>query len=122
MNATDTNTSGAKTLSPAESQMLQSSLFMMAQARGDHPDGPPALTSTPTMAKLYRAFRRRWQLGLGIAAAATFIAIVGVFVAMPPKYNVQMRLRVVARQGGPEDVEFPIFKANMEAMVRSPLV
>jgi hypothetical protein len=41
---------------------------------------------------------------------------------MPPKYNVTMRVRVVAKQGGPEDVEYPIFKANMESLVKSPSV
>ena len=63
-----------------------------------------------------------FTLALGIAAAATAAAVLAVFFLLPPKYNVTMRVRVVAKQGGPDDIEFPIFKANMEALVRDPLV
>jgi polysaccharide biosynthesis transport protein len=122
MNTTETH-HAMKLPSPAESQLLQSSLLMMAQAHGDNAtSGPPALSATPTMSGLWYALRRRWPLALGIATAATLTAVFGVFFLMPPKYNVKTQLRVVAKQGGPDDVEFPIFKANMEAMVRNPLV
>src|SRR6516165_10620082 len=50
-------------------------------------------------------------------AAALAAAVLAVFFLLPPKYNVTMRVRVVAKQGGPDDIEFPIFKANMEALV-----
>jgi succinoglycan biosynthesis transport protein ExoP len=123
MNATDTNHPGNKAPSAAESQLLQSSLLMMAQAHGDNAaSGPPGLSATPTMSGLWHALRRRWTLGLGIAIIATMTAVLGVFFLMPPKYNVTTRMRIVAKQGGPDDIEFPIFKANMEALVRDRLV
>jgi capsular exopolysaccharide synthesis family protein len=74
------------------------------------------------MSGLLQALRRRWLSALVIAAAATAVAVLAVFFLLPPKYNVTMRVRVVAKQGGPDDIEFPIFKANMEALVRDPLV
>src|SRR5260370_7244189 len=123
MNTIDTNPAASKAPSATESQSLQSSLLMLAQAHGENAAaGPPALSATPTMSGLLQALRRRWPLALGIAAAATAAAVLAVFFLLPPKYNVTMRVRVVAKQGGPEDIEFPIFKANMEALVRDPLV
>lgn len=123
MNTTDTQHAPVKGPTPAESQFLQSSLLAMAAAHGDNGScGPPALASTPTMAALLQALRRRWPLALGVAVIAAVLTVVGVFFIMPPKYNVTMRVRVVAKQGGPEDVEFRIFTANMEALVKSPLV
>ena len=123
MNTIDTNPAASKAPSGTESQSLQSSLLMLAQAHGENAaGGPPALSATPTMSGLLQALRRRWPLALGIAAAATAAAVLAVFFVLPPKYNVTMRVRVVAKQGGPEDIEFPIFKANMEALVRDPLV
>ncbi|MBI1829873.1 MAG: polysaccharide biosynthesis tyrosine autokinase [Planctomycetes bacterium] len=120
MNTTDTAT---KTPTPQESQLLQSSLLMMAQARGEDPaSGPPALSATPTLSGLLRAVVRRWPLALGVAAAAAALTVFAVFTFMPPKFNVTMQMRVVAKQAGADDVEFPIYKANMEALVRNPLV
>jgi uncharacterized protein involved in exopolysaccharide biosynthesis len=123
MNTTETNSAANKAPSAGDSQFLQSTLMRIAQAQGENAaSGPPALAATPTLSGLLHALRRRWLLALGIAVAATAAAVLAVFLLLPPKYNVTMRLRVVAKQGGPEDVEFPIFKANMEAMVRNPLV
>src|SRR6516164_8698028 len=70
---------------------------------------------------------RRWAAGADgdadhVRPAASLAAVLAVFFLLPPKYNVTMRVRVVAKQGGPDDIEFPIFKANMEALVRDPLV
>jgi capsular exopolysaccharide synthesis family protein len=121
MNTPDTQNANVPTA--AESQFLQSSLLAMAQARSDNaPSEPPALSATPTMAGLLRALKRRWGLALGVAVGTTFLAVAAVFLLMPPKYNVALRVRVVAKQGGPEDIEFPIFKASMEALVKRPLV
>src|SRR4051794_15272629 len=101
MNTSETNATG-KLPGGAESQLLQSSLLMMAQAQAESAAaGPPALTATPTISGLWQALRRRWPLALGIAVAAMVTAMVSVFVLMPPKYNVKTQLRVVAKQGGP---------------------
>src|ERR1022692_4334002 len=103
MNTTDTQLAVNKAPTAAESQFLQSSLMMMAQARGDKAASePPALSATPTLAGLLQSLRRRWLLALGIAVAATATAVMAVFFLMPPKYNVTMRVRVVGKQGGPE--------------------
>jgi succinoglycan biosynthesis transport protein ExoP len=123
MNTTDTQHAANKAPSAAESQLLHSSLLMMAQAHGENAaSGPPALSATPTLTGLLHALRRRWPLALGVAVGATAVAVLAVFFFMPPKYNVVLRMRVVAKQAGAEDVEFPVFKANMEALVRDPLV
>jgi polysaccharide biosynthesis transport protein len=114
---------GSTVLNPAESQLLQSSLLAMAQAQGDAgQNGPPALSSTPTLGGLLQALRRRWALAGGLAVAAALIMGIAVFTFMPPKYLATTRFRVAAKQLGAEDIEFPIFKANMEALVKSPLV
>src|SRR5260370_35734705 len=123
MNTIDTNPAASKAPSATESQSLQSSLLMLAQAHGENAAaGPPALSATPTMSGLLQALRRRWPLALGIAAAATAAAVLAAVFPLPPKYNVPMRVRVVAQQGGPEDIQFPIFKANIEGRGRDPLV
>lgn len=110
-------------LNPAESQLLQSSLLAMAHAHGEStPGGPPALSSTPTLPGLLQALKRRWMLGAGLAIAAAIVVAIAVFAVMPPKYLATIRFRVAARQPGVDDVEFPIFKANMESLVKSPLV
>ena len=127
MNSVDTNPATHKTNpsapSAAESQLLQSSLMMMAQAHGDKaPAGPPGLSATPTVSALLQALRRRWMAALGLALIATALAVLAVFTLMPPKYQVTLRMRIVARQAGVDDIEFPIFKANMESLVKSPIV
>src|ERR1022692_3921314 len=123
MNTTDTQHAANKGPSAAESQLLHSSLLMMAQAHGENAaNGPPALSATPTLTGLLHALRRRWPLALGIAVGATAAAVLAVFFFMPPKYNVVLRMRIVAKQAGAEDIEYPVFKANMEALMRDPLV
>ena len=107
-------------LGVAESQLLHSSLLAMAQDGASN--GPPALSTTPTLSGLLQAIKRRWLLALTVAVTLSALMVTMVFIAMPPKYNVSLRLRVIAKQAGGEDIEFPIFKANMEAMVRNPIV
>jgi capsular exopolysaccharide synthesis family protein len=122
MNPSDTQ-NPAKTAHAAESQLLHSSLLALARTQGeDAPSGPPGLSFTPTLTGLLDALRRRWLLAVGVALGAAALLVVGVFVFNPPRYIAGMRIRVNARQAGAEDVEFPIFKANMEALVKSPLV
>jgi capsular exopolysaccharide synthesis family protein len=126
MNPVDTNAATNKNappaLSPADSQMLQSSLWMMAQAQGENAArGPAALSTTPTLAGLWQALQRRWPLALGVSVGATVLAVLAVFFVMPPLYQTSIRIRV-AKQAGAEDVTFAIFTANMEALVKSPLV
>ncbi|MBI2805110.1 MAG: polysaccharide biosynthesis tyrosine autokinase [Planctomycetes bacterium] len=119
----ETNQAAPKSpgLSGADSQFLQSSLLMMANAQGERPTGPPGLSATPTLSALVQALKRRWMLALTVALVASVGTVFGVFQLLPPKYNVQMRVRV-ARQAGVEESNHFIFTANMEAMVKSPLV
>ncbi len=125
MNPVDTNPAANKNapvLSNADSQLLQSSLWAFAQAQGENASGgPPALSTTPTLAGLWQALLRRWLLALGVAVGATALAVLAVFLIMPPLYATSIRVRV-AKQAGAEDVTFAIFTANMEALVKSPLV
>ncbi len=127
MNSVETNATGNKTNGAAplltESQMLHSSLLAMAQGHdGSAGATPPALSATPTLSGLVQAIRRRLLLAFGTAFGLTALFVMAVFLLHPPKYNVNARMRIVARQAGPEDVEYSIFKANMEAMVRNPIV
>lgn len=127
MNSVETNGTTSRTgLTPAnvaDSQMLQNSLLALAQGRSEpESSGPPALSSTPTLSALARAVRRRWLLALSVGLTLAVLTVIAVFLALPPKYNASIRLRVIARTAGPEDIEFPIFKANMEALVRNPIV
>ncbi len=109
-------------LSLADIQMLQTSLMNLSLPQIENgPGARPALTATPTMTGLWHALLRRWPLALGVAFGATALAVLAVFFIMPPLYHTSIRIRV-AKQGGPEDVTFAIFTANMEALVKSPLV
>lgn len=117
------NKAGNAPVSVADSQRLHSSLLAMAQANGDAAsNGPPGLSATPTLSGLLQAVRRRWLLAVTLALTLGISTVLAVFTFHPPQYNVNLRIRVIARLAGAEDVEFPIFKANMEAMVRNPIV
>jgi succinoglycan biosynthesis transport protein ExoP len=95
----------------------------MAQGHNDAESaGPGVLSATPTLSALLHALRRRWLLAITLALTAAIGASVAVFYVLPPKYLVSMRLRVVAKSPGADDIDFPILKANMEALVKSPLV
>ena len=89
---------------------------------------PLALTSTPTMSGLLQALRRRWPLALSLAALATALAVMAVFMIMPAKYPAQVRLHIAARGDmrvfgeGNDEPEFLLYKANMAAMVKSQMV
>jgi len=126
MSTTDTQnakkTPSRPTLNLAESQLVQSSLLAMAQGNGDSAQGPSALSDAPTLSALLQSLRRRWMLAVSLACLATVLTSMAVFSFMPPKYLTSVRLRVAAKQPGTEDIEFPILKANMEALVKSPLV
>lgn len=121
MNAMETNQATEKA---RDTQMLRSSLLKMAQAPGDDSSsaGPPGLSATPTLSGLLHALRRRWQLAVGVACVAAVVGVLAVFYFVPAKYVTTIRVRIAAKQLGAEDVEFPLFKANMEAMVKSPIV
>lgn len=127
MNSVDSNGSATKIggapANSGDSQLLHSSLMALAHANGDgEAKGPPGLSATPTLTGLLQSLRRRWLLALCLSVGLVAATVAGVFVVNPPKYNVTLRIRVVAKQAGADDVEFPIFKANMEAMVRNPIV
>src|SRR5262249_39070252 len=94
---------GSTVLSPAESQMLQSSLMAMAHANADAPTGPPALSSTPTPNGLLHALKRRWLVAVGLALLAATLLVFSVFTLMPPMYKANIRFRVAARVPGAED-------------------
>jgi capsular exopolysaccharide synthesis family protein len=111
------------TPSAGDSQLLQASLLRMAQGQGDNAgSGPPALSATPTLSGLLHTLRRRWALAFGLATVLAAAAVAAVFVFMPPKYVASLRIQISARQASAEDLEFPIFKANMAGLVKSPLV
>lgn len=125
MNPVETNPAANKTMMAmnlSDSQLLQSSAWLMAHGQADKaPQAPAALSATPTMAGLWSALVRRWPVALGAAIGATLLAVLAVFVVMPPLYATNIRIRV-AKQAGPDDITFAIFTANMEALVKSPLV
>ncbi len=109
--------------SAADSQMLHSSLLAMAQGQNDgSSSGPPGLSTAPTLTGLVQAIKRRWALALTAAVVLTAATVAGVFFFHPPKYLVSLELRIVSRQAGPDDSEFPIFKASMESMVKNSIV
>ena len=122
MNPSDTNKAPAAP-SAAESQLLQSSLLRLTQGQDDHANsGPPALSAAPTFSGLLHTLRRRWTFALGLAAALTVVTVAAVFILMPPQYVAAIRIRLLAKQASLEDIEFPLFKANMEALAKSPIV
>ncbi len=114
----DANQTGTKTsTSAAESQLLHSSLLKLTQ--GDKSsNGPSALSTTPTWSGLVQAARRRWPLALGAAVVASVATVLGVFVLLPPRFNVTMRT-TIAKQPGIDESNHAIFTANMEARMKN---
>jgi polysaccharide biosynthesis transport protein len=125
MNSNDTNSASKTPAAPSggDSQLLQTSLLKLAQGQGDGAvSGPPALSATPTLAGLLHTLKRRWAVAFGLATLLSALAVAAVFLVNWPKYVAKIRIQIAARQAGPDDIEFPIYKANMEALVKSPLV
>jgi capsular exopolysaccharide synthesis family protein len=124
MNPVEPNPVANKTMAPinvADSQHLQSSLLMMAQAQNENGSGPPGLSSSPTMAGLWQALQRRWHLAAVVAVGATVLAVAAVFFVLPPQFNAQIRIRI-AKQANNEEGAFALFSAKMEALVKDRLV
>src|SRR5438034_1361615 len=83
---------------------------------------PPGLHATPTLSSLAQALRRRWPLAVGLASVFLILFV------WPSGYTAQARLQVAARPERPlfdtnqgED-DFLLYKANVAAMIKSPLV
>jgi capsular exopolysaccharide synthesis family protein len=91
---------------------------------------PPGLSAAPTFTSLMHALRRRWILAVPLALLAAILAVLAVFVALPPQYVSVLRFKINARPdaqvvwnpGGDDSSEFLLFKATQQAMIASPLV
>ncbi len=125
MNTSDTNQGANKTSAGVNGKMVTMAdseflLSMMAQSRGESAaKEPPGLSMAPTLTGLLQALRRRWVAALLLASAASALTVAAVFLVMPPMYMPSRAVRVSARSIDQNDTEFPIFKANMEYMVKS---
>jgi capsular exopolysaccharide synthesis family protein len=122
MNPNDTNSAAKTPATAGDTQLLQASLLKMAQGQDSAPSGPPALSATPTLSGLLHTLKRRWAVAFGLATVLSALAVAAVFVVNWPKYVGKLRIQIAARQAGPEDIEFPIYKASLEALVKSPVV
>ena len=88
---------------------------------------PPGVSTTPTMGALLLALKRRWTIAVPAATAAAILAVVGVYVVMPPKYTVQTRLKLQAQQARPQfapgfsepDNDPAVFRASQQAVIKS---
>jgi capsular exopolysaccharide synthesis family protein len=120
-------------LPPAPDSLRLSTSLMLApvQPNGEPSNAlPPGLSAAPTFNSLAHALRRRWVLGVPLALLASVLAVIAVFVALPPQYMTALRFQIKARpdssiiwnQGGDDSSEFLLFKATQQAMVASPLV
>ncbi len=92
------------------------------------PAEPPGLADAPSVAALFQALRRRWLLAVGAGLAGALLAVGAVFLVMPPRYLVEARVLVASKSDtNPlgasyrEDTEFNVFKANLPALLKSPL-
>ena len=89
---------------------------------------PPGMSSSPNMATLFQAFRRRWPLAIGLGLAAAVIGVVAVLFLFPAKYNAFALVEVSARQEqlllseNRQETDFLLFKASMQSLVKSPLI
>ena len=76
-----------------------------------------------------QALKRRWVLAAALAVLAAFLAVGAVYVVFPPKYVVQARLELISRgstpifgSGGDPEIDPSIYRANQQAILKSPLV
>src|SRR5437763_15499868 len=86
------------------------------------PQQPPGLSSTPTVGALLMALKRRWPLAVPLACLGAVLAVLAVYVVMPPKYTVQTRLKRQAQAGRPvvsnftePDTDPAVFRASQAA-------
>ena len=71
------------------------------------------------MSGLLRALRRRWLSAVGAATVLSACAVFAIFQLMPPKYNVTIRLRVLAKQAGDDETGEPFFRPGLAMLLRS---
>lgn len=87
-----------------------------------------ALAGAPTLSGLMQALRRRWLLALSLAILGAAAAVAAVLAVVPARYVASARVQVLSRpersplSPGGEGTDFPIVKANMAALVKSPAV
>jgi capsular exopolysaccharide synthesis family protein len=93
------------------------------------PAGPPGLSAAPTVTALMHALRRRWLLAVGLALLGAFAAVAAVLVLLPARYVVTAKLKLssfaaptIFTQRHEHHGEGGIWKANQEALLKSPLV
>lgn len=106
--------------------MLPSAPVVAAEAT---PAGPPGLSAPPTFSGLVKALRRRLALALGLATLGAALTVAAVFFLLPARYTVQSRLKLSSHasptiffgQGQPYG-EASMWKANQEAILKSPLI
>lgn len=137
MNPTDTNNKplalpAGQAAGVNDSQLLRSGLMMPAvlgQSQDPAAHLPPGVAAAPTMTGLGHALRRRWLLALSAGLGAATLAVVAIFFLMPAKYTALARLQIASRSDNPifgpgttEDSEFALYKLNVAAMVKNPLV
>ena len=86
--------------------------------------------STVSLADLVHALRRRWLLALSLGLLTAGAAVALVFLILPAHYTVQAVVQIHSKSTprifstSPDNVdpEFPIYRANQEAFIKSPMV
>lgn len=113
----------------ADSNTSRGSLMLPPMvAAAEVPLGPPALTAPPTVSGLLHALRRRWLLATSLALLGGLLGVLAVFEVFPAKYVAHSRTKVAAHADqklfgpSPHEEDFAIYKANLAAMIKSPVV
>jgi polysaccharide biosynthesis transport protein len=90
---------------------------------------PAGLTPTPTVGALLFALKRRARLASALAVAAAGLAFAAVAVVFPPNYVTQARLELASKRtlpvftnSGEQEVDPNSYRANQQAIIKSPLV
>jgi polysaccharide biosynthesis transport protein len=102
---------------------------IIAPPMGTLPAPPAALSATPTVGALLYALKRRWLTASLLSVAAAILTVAALSVLFPPKYVAQSRLELASRpnrgllvQNGEQEIDPTVYRANQQAILKSPLV
>src|SRR4051794_39279031 len=97
-------------------------IVRVTPADGMGPALPPALSSMPSAATLLHGLRRRWFLALTAGLLCAALAVLAVWLVMPPKYTSVTLLRLSSRAGRgvtDGDTDFINFQKTQQAVLKS---
>jgi capsular exopolysaccharide synthesis family protein len=114
---------------PPDQTPVPGALTVTGAMPSAHPAAPPAvLSATPTVGALLLALKRRWPVAVPAAIVGAALALVAVYLVVPPMYVAQAQLKLQPQQSRPivssagvgePDVDPVAYRASQLGLIKS---